>query len=74
MIEHNFEYQECSKCHNRAYCIEWTYTHKRTTSTAFYCQMCFGWLPIAAQTKDQVLSDCDLLDIEEPIHNIRDLD
>jgi len=61
MTEYNYENEECSKCHNRAYCIEWTHTHKRTTKTAFYCLTCFGWLPISAATKDnirEVMRDC----------------
>ena len=57
MTVYNYEYEECAKCHKYDYCIEWTYTHRRTTKTAYYCRDCFGWLPIEAKIKDNVLSD-----------------
>jgi len=73
MTDYNFENHVCSKCHAKTYCIEWTHTHKRTTKTAFYCELCFGWIPESAQVKDdinQIMVECGI----EPIHDIRDLD
>ena len=80
MIEHTFEKQECSSCHKNDYCILWTHKHKRTTKTAFYCQTCFGWLPIPAQTKDDMITQYkelgmdDLEHANQPYPDIRDLD
>jgi len=69
----SFEKQICFKCKQLTIC----YHHE---SKDWYCDNCYGWVIEEAHHKDKIREIfCGIEDIEEPmmeepIHDIRDLD
>jgi len=70
MTEYDFQREKCAGCGSICFCIQ--------TGVRWLCQECFTWSIGYADQKDmviQIMTEAGIEPIlEEPIHDIRDLD